>query len=185
MTALLIIDMLEDFFTEGPLRSERKHLTSQINGLIGWARNTKIPVMWVRQEFRDDLTDAFPAMRKRDIKITIQGTPGCQILSELDRKLEDVEVVKKRYSAFYGTSLNELLTSKGIDHLILAGVNTHACIRTAAVDAYQRDYHVTIPIECISSYDREHHDVTLKYLARDIARLVSVKDLISGLPGNK
>lgn len=32
-------------------------------------------------------------------------------------------------------------------------VSTHACIRTAAIDAYQRDLCVVIAIDAINSYD--------------------------------
>jgi nicotinamidase-related amidase len=33
----------------------------------------------------------------------------------------------------------------------LAGINTHACIRTAAIDAFQRDYDVILAGDCIAS----------------------------------
>ncbi|WP_353682583.1 isochorismatase family protein [Mesorhizobium sp.] len=39
---------------------------------------------------------------------------------------------------------------------MLCGVNTHACIRMAAVDAYQRDFRVVLAEECVGSYDAEH-----------------------------
>jgi maleamate amidohydrolase len=48
-------------------------------------------------------------------------------------------IIKKRYSGFYGTTLDETLARLAPDAIILAGINTHACIRTTAVDAYQRD----------------------------------------------
>ena len=83
MKALLIIDMLEDFFREGPLKAIRKELTGRINTLTLRARNMGIPVIWVRQEFREDLEDAFLIMRKKNIRINIIGTNGCEILAEL------------------------------------------------------------------------------------------------------
>lgn len=182
MKALLIIDMLDDFFQEGVLQERRDELVKQINRLLAWARRECWAIIWVRQEFRDDLEDAFLAMRKNDIRITIAGTPGAQILPELDKRASDYEIVKKRYSAFFRTRLDDLLTELGVSDLILVGVNSHACIRTAAIDAYQRDLNVVIPCECVASNDLEHHDVTLRYLSREIARVQPLKEVVQGIP---
>jgi nicotinamidase-related amidase len=177
MKAVLVIDMLEDFFREGPLAAIRKELTERINTLTSRARSAGVPVIWVRQEFREDLADAFLAMRKKNIKVTIAGTRGCEILAELNRAAGDHEIVKKRYSAFYGTELDGLLSELNVTELVLSGINTHACVRTAAIDAYQRDMDVTIPCDCVASYDIEHHDVTLRYLGWGIAKVVSLDDV--------
>jgi nicotinamidase-related amidase len=86
-------------------------------------------------------------------------------------------IVKKRYSAFFGTGLDELLAKLQPDALVLAGINTHACIRTTAIDAYQRDWPVVLASDCVSSYDEEHHAVTLRYLQREIARAMTNKEI--------
>ena len=56
--------------------------------------------------------------------------------------------------------------------LVLAGINTHACVRTTAIDAYQRDYDIIVASDCVASYDAEHHEVTKRYFHAGIARLV-------------
>ena len=61
-------------------------------------------------------------------------------------------VIKKRYSAFFGTTLDELLRKLCAETLILTGVNTHACIRTTAIDAYQRDLGVIFASECMATW---------------------------------
>ena len=163
---LLVIDMLIDFFEqEQRLAAIRAELTSRINALARAFRVHDRPIIWVRQEFRPDLQDAFLEMRQHDRRVTIAGTRGCLLLPELERMAGDFEIVKKRYSAFFGTSLDELLAGLRPSALVLAGINTHACVRTTAIDAYQRDYQVILARQCIGSYDREHHDITLRYLA--------------------
>ena len=64
-TAVIVIDMLVDYFRDPPLRDSRDRLIAAINRLTDAARGRGWPVIWVRQEFRDDLGDAFLAMRKR------------------------------------------------------------------------------------------------------------------------
>jgi nicotinamidase-related amidase len=72
-------------------------------------------------------------------------------LPELDCAPGDEVVVRKRYSAFYRTPLDEILVRHNIAVGVLAGINTHACIRTAAIDAFQRDYDVILAGDCIAS----------------------------------
>ncbi|NEJ02568.1 cysteine hydrolase [Rhizobium ruizarguesonis] len=56
-----------------------------------------LPVIWVRQEFRPDLSDAFLEMRDNDIKIAIEGIRGTQLHPDLDWNPNDVTIIKKRY----------------------------------------------------------------------------------------
>lgn len=180
--ALLVIDMQVDFFERRPeLSARRAGLVAATNALTDAARAAGRPVIWVRQEFAPDLGDAFLDMRRDGIAITIAGTAGAQLLPELRRAAGDHVVIKKRYSAFHGTGLDDLLAALGIGTLVVAGINTHACIRTTVIDAYQRDHAVTLASECIASYDVEHHDVTVRYLDGRIARLAGNADIIARL----
>lgn len=177
---LIVIDMLRDFLKcWEPGRKEG--LVNSINELVTIMRDFSHPVIWVRQEFEPDLRDALPEMRAKGIRITIKGTPGCEILSELAVAPSDVVIVKKRYSAFYGTGLDETLARLGPDAIILAGINTHACIRTTAVDAYQRDWPVMLAADCIDSYDQEHHAISLRYMKDKIAMLMSNQEIRASL----
>src|SRR5215510_4489356 len=103
--AILIIDMLNDFFADHRLSARRKELCEKINELIDWGRKNELTIIWVRQEFREDLSDAFLTMRKKQIHKTIEKTEGAQILQELSPQPGDLQIVKKRYSPFYNTGL--------------------------------------------------------------------------------
>lgn len=176
--AVFVIDMVNDCFGHAELDRRRDALCSAINQLTAFARAKGFPVIWVRQEFEPDLTDAFLDMKKERIRMYIKGSPGARILDELARDDSDKELVKKRYSMFFGTHLESLLQELDANPLILAGVNSHACIRTAAIDAYQRDLQVIIVRDCVASKDVEHHEMTLNYLSRSIARVVSLSELV-------
>jgi nicotinamidase-related amidase len=80
--ALIVIDMLNDFLQAWAPDSKQRLLRAT-NALVAILGNHRRPVIWVRQEFREDLRDAFPEMRAKGIRITIEGTPACQIASEL------------------------------------------------------------------------------------------------------
>ena len=59
-----------------------------------------------------------------------------------------------------------------IRSLVIAGINTHACVRMAAIDAYQRDMRVILAAEATGSYDEEHALVSLGYMDGKIARVL-------------
>jgi nicotinamidase-related amidase len=177
---LIVIDMLHDFLERWEA-TRRQRLVGSINELVGSMRGLGHPVVWVRQEFEPDLRDAFREMKAKGIRITIKGTQGCQIVPELAVAPSDLVIIKKRYSAFYGTTLDETLARLQPGAIILAGINTHACIRTTAIDAYQRDWNVILALDCIDSYDREHHEVSLRYMKDKMATAMSNADILSAL----
>lgn len=175
--AVFVIDMLNDCFGHAELDRIRAELCSSINQLTDFARSNNFPVIWVRQQFEPDLSDAFLDMKREKIRMFIKDTVGAQILNELVRDDSDIEIVKKRYSMFYGTDLEAQLEKLDANPLILAGVNTHACIRTAAIDAYQRDFEVVVVRDCVASKDTEHHDITLDYMHGGIADVISLDEV--------
>lgn len=177
----IFVDLLEDFFQEPPLSERRETLTKAANELVGLARKLSAPIIWVRQEFEPDLSDAFLSMRLTGRRVTIRGTPGCELLSELDQRPGDHEIVKQRYSAFFGTELEEILEEQRCTHLVVSGVNSHACVRMTAVDAYQRDYHVILAEEAISSYDDEYHRESMRYLEWSIGKRMKNAEIESEL----
>jgi nicotinamidase-related amidase len=184
--AFIIIDMQEDFFKDNFILNQKKSsLIKKINELINICRISKTPLIWVTQEFEEDLSDAFLVMRENNIHKTIIGTEGCKILNDLNKNTNDLSIIKKRYSAFYKTSLEENLQALNIDTLILAGINTHACIRMAAVDAYQRDYKVILARECMDSYDEAFQNESLRYLTGYISKALFNKDIQEILISNK
>ena len=178
---LLIIDMVNDYFCDGPLKEKRAAITDSINQLAKLFRERKLPIIWIRQEFAPDLSDAFPEMRRNCIRVTIAGTQGAKLLDELERSPKDIELIKKRYSAFFQTKLDNLVQENDWNPIVLAGVNTHACIRMTAIDAYQRDLDVILAEDCIGSYDTEHHRVTLNYLEGKIAEVLSNDEILKQL----
>lgn len=176
--------MLNDFLDRWE-PSARTTLVQSVNALASEMRERGCPVIWVRQEFEEDLRDAFMEMRTKNISITIRGTRGCEIAPELIVDRSDPVVIKKRYSGFYRTNLDDLLAQLQVDALIVAGINTHACVRMTAIDAYQRDWPVVLAADCVDSYDREHHEVSLRYMKGTIASVLTNSEIASLLRGER
>ena len=104
--ALIVIDLLNDFLAAWA-PAARQRLVQATNDLVAILRSRQRPAhLALRQEFRPDLQDAFPEMKAKGIRITIAETAGCQIDLQLTVDPSDTVIVKKRYSPFYGTSLD-------------------------------------------------------------------------------
>lgn len=109
-TALIVIDMLNDFLDPWE-PGRRRTLLDHTNALVGLFHRRALPVIWIRQEFRADLGDAFLEMRDKQVSLTIEGTFGASIHADLDVASTDLVIIKKRYSAFFGTRLDAALAS--------------------------------------------------------------------------
>jgi nicotinamidase-related amidase len=180
----LIVDMQVDFFQKSVLARMRPQLVVKTNELVGAARRVGAPIIWVKQEFSADLSDASLEVRRERIEVVISGTPGAELLPELDVQPSDAVIVKKRYSAFFGTDLEQRLTAARCSKLIVAGINTHACIRATVVDAYQRDIEVLLARDCIASHDEEHDRITWRYMDGKLGRGLR-NDALSQLLGGE
>ncbi len=175
-TCLLNIDLIEDCLKQLP-RADVDRIVAATNELVALFRSKSLPVLWVRQEFAPDLSDAFLEMRERGIASSISGTAGARFDARLDYREIDITIIKKRYSAFFGTDLDAILAKLDATELVLAGVNTHACIRTAAIDAYQRDLKVILATDCLGSWDEEHARISLRYMDGKIGRALTNSDI--------
>jgi nicotinamidase-related amidase len=62
--AILLIDLLEDYFRDGRLKANRSTLASHINALTSVGRAHHIPIIWVRQVFKNYWRDQYPCLRQ-------------------------------------------------------------------------------------------------------------------------
>ena len=89
----------------------------------------------------------------------VQGTPGAELHPELDRSLLDAIVDKGQdagsdgYSGFDGTGLGELLRSRGITELTIAGLATDYCVKNTALDALREGFQVTVDTDAVRGVD--------------------------------
>jgi nicotinamidase-related amidase len=182
-TALILIDLQNDFFRteyedQNRAKQVEQQLTENINRLLDAARPQQIPVFFVITSLEPDASNWNLRMKDLGSAICIKGTRGEEILPGLKTTEKDRIIHKTRYSAFFDTNLHEILKSMSIDSLIIGGINTHACIRTSAVDAFMRDYQVIIPEECVASYNNEYHHESMEYFSQRIAAVLPLDELI-------
>ena len=113
------------------------------------------------------------ATRKNVLRHNLAGSPGCTIMPGL---FEDGDVVvdtKKRYDCFQGTDLDISLRARGVNTLLMTGINTNSCVLATACAANVRDYAVVVVEDCVDTMDSpEHHAAALLCLRTAFAHVL-------------
>ena len=68
-------------------------------------------------------------------------------------------ITKKRVSAFTGSDLEVVLRSLDIKHLVLAGISTSGVVLSTLREAADKDYVLTVIVDCCADRDEEVHRV--------------------------
>jgi ureidoacrylate peracid hydrolase len=188
-TALLVIDMQNGFcHPEGSFASldlDVSMCNAAIGGcahLVEAARGAGVPVIFTRYVYRADYADGgvlvqdlLPALA--EVKSLAAGTWDAELVDELVPRPEDFVVDKNRYSAFYGTGLEPILTSLGISRLVICGVTTNMCVETTARDASQRDYRTFVVEDATGELDPDRHATALATLGFGFGWITSVEEV--------
>ena len=93
----------------------------------------------------------------------------------------EVEVPKRRYSAFFATDLDLLLREQGIEEVVVAGVKTNVCIRATVQDAFASGYHVVVPRQATNSNRAHLAEASLEDIDRYFGRVVDIDDVLGTL----
>lgn len=130
--ALLLIDIQNIYFTEGPyLLNHPKETAAIASALLDDFRNAGLPVIHVKHEFHtasyEENEDFLNA-----------------IYESVAPKGNEKIVHKTRPNSFYKTDLDAYLEEKGIDELVVCGMMSHMCIDTTVRACQDRNIKVTV-----------------------------------------
>jgi nicotinamidase-related amidase len=90
-------------------------------------------------------------------RILVRGEPGHDIIPELYPKSGEPVVDKPGKGAFFATELQLILSTRGIENLIVCGVTTEVCVHTTVREGNDRGYRCIVPSDCCASYFPEFH----------------------------
>ncbi|SCG37851.1 cysteine hydrolase family protein [Micromonospora halophytica] len=162
--ALVVVDMQNDFCSPGgwTQRSGLDHEACRaaipgVQRAVEAARRHGMFVIWVYWHNRPDLRNlGAPTLysfkhrldqrgigEELDLgQVLTAGSWGARMVDELQDHIDedDIRVEKVRMSGFYGTHLDQVLRTQGIQTLFVCGVNADQCVSTTLEDAYFRDY---------------------------------------------
>lgn len=189
-TALLVIDMQNDFVREGaPMEvpMARTYLPN-MQSIVEQCRTIGIPIIYSQHVLHEawdisPLETAYnPNLKQGGLRL---GTPGADIVDELKPLAHDYIILKHRYDAFHNTQLdNVLATVRGlrqVDTVIIIGTVTNICCESTARSAFMRDYKVVMVSDANGGLDQPSQDATLTIIERVFGRVLSTEQLLQEL----
>lgn len=181
---ILVVDFIRAYTTlDSPLfAADVVVAVAATVDLLTRARNKGIPVIYTQVLYSASGRDGGIFVQKVPVlRMLVSGEPLAEIVPELSPQPADVIIVKQYASAFFGTSLAAMLTSMGIDTVILAGCSTSGCIRATAVDGMQHGFRVVIPRECVGDRHRAPHESNLFDIDSKYGDVVAKADVLAYL----
>jgi ureidoacrylate peracid hydrolase len=190
-TALVVVDVQNDFCDPDGACGQRGSDTSaavamvpRLVQLIDEARAAGVLVVFI-QTTHDETTDS-PAWlaRRGDVEAGAPvpvstcrtGTWGAEFYV-VEPTAADRVVIKHRYSAFAGTSLDLVLRTAGVGSILVTGVATNICVESTLRDGLFLDYHVTLVEDCSAAYDERHHDMTVETVEKFFGVVASADEI--------
>ena len=180
--AIVVVDLTRQFSDDDwPLgRSDVGDAAVEANArLLSVARDHDIPLVYVRGLDRHDRFDDMTSNRVSKSTGHFDPDEGNRIREEIEPRDDDVVLRKPRRSAFFGTRLGSLLNEYGIDTVLVTGMVTSGCVRATVVDAFERDYRVVVPEECVADRGQVSHQVTLFDIDMKFGDVTALDDVIS------
>jgi len=182
--ALMIIDMLKGFTdTTMPLGANLEPQLEAQKPLLEVAHARDIPcifstVIYEEAEAKD--AGLWGIKMKGSLTLTA-GSEAVKLDPRLDKRREDILLVKKYASCFFGTDLVARLNSRRVDTLIITGCTTSGCVRATAVDAVQNGFRPMVVREAVGDRSQAAHEQSLFDLNAKYADVVSLDETLQYL----
>ena len=159
---LIVIDMINDFVT-GVFKSDTAaKIIPNIKALLNYARKHKVPIVYATDAHLPNVDPEFDVWGSH----AVAGSWGAEIVAELKPHKDDFRVLKRKYSAFQGTDLDQLLRELKVDTVILCGVVTDICIQQTAADAFFKGYKIIVPKDCVDAVDAKTQEEAMKFIKK-------------------
>jgi len=186
--AFIIIDMV-NAITKGqgpPYQTppQREALVQNYVRLVTHCRSVSTPLIYTVIHRHPDnidapktLADAGPAGGAP----MLAGTPAAAIIDDIRPQPQDWVIMKPRFSAFYGTNLDSILTNLGTETILINGISTQRSVEGTARDAKNRDMQCIVVSDCCTAGELDVHEMTIKHVLPLLVRVRTTDEVIAAL----
>jgi len=195
-TALLVVDMQNDFVREGaPLEVPDARATiPATQALVRAAREHDVPVIFTTflagpryslvwewsPMLGPEVKCCWPGVRRRYDDVDGELL-GAAVIDELAPQVGDPVIEKYGYNAFHETNLRGVLTAYGRDMIIVAGTVTQICVEDTVRGGFHLGYRAVVASDAVSSYVPELHAATLANVERKYGRVLTNQQIFDEL----
>lgn len=161
---LIVVDMLNDFIDEkgalycGP---EAGAIVPYIRERLESARARGDLVVFLKDSHAEDDKEF-----ERFPKHCVSGTWGNDVIPQLAPREAEIVLEKQRFSGFYNTDLEKILTANTIEEAEVVGVCTSICVMDTVGGLANRDYRITVPRSGVADFDAGFHQFALERMQK-------------------
>jgi creatinine amidohydrolase/Fe(II)-dependent formamide hydrolase-like protein/nicotinamidase-related amidase len=188
-TALLVVDMQNDFCTPGgwlaSIGVDTSVLVPAANTLatlVPALRRAQVPVIWLNWGNRPDQANLPPGVAHvydpegkgvgiasalpNGSQVLTVGSWGAATVGALSVEPGDIHVDKYRMSGFWDTPLDSILRNLRVDTLLMTGVNTDQCVLATLIDAACLGYDVVLVTDACATTSPDYCRAATEYNTR-------------------
>ena len=200
-TALLVIDMQNDFCTPGGWAdlkgfdvSQTQQVIKPLQALLGALRQTPITIIHTREGHRPDLSDcpthklARSQHQNAEIgsegmmgRLLTRGSRSHDFVDQLQPVTGEIVLDKPGKGSFGATDLDLILRQRGIRQLLLTGVTTECCVHTTLRTANDLGYECLLLEDCCASFNPEFHRVSVEMTQTIFGWVTSATKLLQAM----
>ncbi len=183
--AVAVIDFQIGFTVpeRSPLAGNLDAEVAATNRIIAAARKKNVPVIFTVVGYdphRQDDAGLWPE-KAPSLRMLTLGSELVELDPRLDHKPEDLVIVKKYASGFFGTYLASTLTMKTVDTLIVTGCTTSGCVRATVMDALAHGFRPIVPLEAVGDRAQEPHEANIFDIGSKYGDVVPASEVIEYL----
>lgn len=186
-TAILPVHLVGDIVSEGTAfgglfypEVSRRDVIAKCNEAFRAVRAAGGLVVPLRVAFKEDYSDLAPhipllAMAQQAGALK-DGTPGADILADVELEAADVTVTHTRPGPFASSKLKEILDAEGIENVIVCGVATNASVESTVREASDLGFNTYLLEDACSAATPEAHAAAVESMGL-FAQVITTDDL--------
>ncbi|RVM41535.1 cysteine hydrolase [Sinorhizobium meliloti] len=199
--ALLVVDMQNDFVRAGapfevPTAREtippQQHLLEafRAQGLpvvfLKWIGIENDPYRWMQDKFTwarglaEDIRGCRPGHPRHYADINAIRD-CCAVIDELAPAAGEIQLTKRGYGGFLGTTLDAILRDREVDGVVITGVMAECCVEDTARQAYQLHYPAVVVTDGVATYDPKATATMLDVVDKNFGWVAEAKAVIKWL----
>lgn len=157
-TAVIVVDMQNSFAHEdGSLYAPpSENVIGDIEEFVQYMRSRGSPIIFTKDTHTNEQFEELDHYNEFDRwgEHAVRGTFEHEIVDGLTVTDDDRVIEKGTYDAFHNTSLEDELTNRGVDSVIVVGTLANVCVLHTASSAALNDYN-TLVVEDLVGYIEE------------------------------
>lgn len=156
-TALINVDLQNGFVRGAPSGSA---ILRRVNRFAEACRRNGVLVIHTAHVLEPDGSNigALAMVPKIKAGFLNRGAESAALHPDLRIETVDLVLEKPRFGAFYGTDLEKILRSRGIDTIVISGISTPVCCDTTAREANARDFRVFVLSDATAGTGKDKAD---------------------------